>query len=318
MLEFRRQVLESADSSNNVVKQALEAGEPEGLAIQARCQTGGYGRQGRGWSSPRGGMYLSLLLRPTVPPAQLPTLSLVTGLAVRDALRSLVCAEEARRITVKWPNDVVFCETEGLLGIVPDITAHGLSRPSICSNSLGSHESATDASCSCGTRSAEDLVSPVSARARSNGKTLDKRQLRKMCGISLESHAGGICIGIGVNVFPAASAGEAPVHGNRPLYLAELGYGHTCEQDAAVDAVADAVLAAFAARYERWLEEGFALFATDFADNDPLYGKRIQMVDVEGRPLVSGIAQGIDGSGNLRVLTETGLRPVSFGEAHLI
>lgn len=273
MLEFRRQVLESAESSNNVVKQALEAGESEGLAIQARCQTGGYGRQGRGWSSPRGGMYLSLLLRPTVPPAQLPTLSLVTGLAARDALRSLVCAEEARRIAVKWPNDVVFCENLASLG------------------TAGTH---------------------------SGGEVLDKRQLRKMCGISLESHAGGICIGIGVNVFPAASAGEAPVHGNRPLYLAELGYGHTCEQDAAVDAVADAVLAAFAARYERWLEEGFAPFATDFADSDPLYGKRIQMVDVEGRPLVSGIAQGIDGAGNLRVLTETGLRPISFGEAHLV
>lgn len=272
-IQFRRQVLESVDSSNNVVKQALEAGEPEGLAIQARCQTGGYGRQGRRWSSPRGGMYMSLLLRPTVPPAQLPTLSLVTGLAVRDALRSLVCAEEARRIAMKWPNDVVFCE---------------------------------------------DIACPASVRARSAGEVLDKRQLRKMCGISLESHGGGICIGIGVNVFPAATVEEATVTGNRPLYLTELGYGHTCEQDAAVDAVADAVLAAFAARYERWLEEGFAPFASDFADGDPLYDKRIQMVDVEGHPLVSGIAWGVDSAGNLLVLTETGLRPVSFGEAHLV
>lgn len=273
MLEFRRQVLESADSSNNVVKQALEAGEPEGLAIQARCQTGGYGRQGRGWSSPRGGMYLSLLLRPTVPPAQLPTLSLVTGLAVRDALRSLVCAEEARRIAVKWPNDVVFCE---------------------------------------------GLTSSSPAGARLNGETFDKRQLRKMCGISLESHAGGICIGIGVNVFPATSAGKAAMAGNRPLYLAELGYSHTCEQDAAVDVVAQAVLASFAVRYDRWLKEGFAPFAADFAENDPLFGKCIQMVDVEGRSLVSGIARGIDNAGSLLVLTETGLRPVSFGEAHLV
>ena len=272
-IQFRRQVLESADSSNNVVKQALESGEPEGLAVQARCQTGGYGRQGRGWSSPRGGMYMSLLLRPVVPVAQLPTLSLVTGLAVRDALRGLVCAEEGRRIAVKWPNDVVFCE---------------------------------------------GLASPGPAGALASGETFDKRQLRKMCGISLEYHAGGICIGIGVNVFPAAPAGETAMTGNRPLYLAELGYGHTCEQDAAVDAVADAVLAAFAARYERWLREGFAPFATDFAESDPLFGKQIQMVDVEGRPLISGVAQGIDSAGNLLVLTETGLRPVSFGEAHLV
>ncbi len=283
-IQFRRQVLESVDSSNNVVKQALEAGEPEGLAIQARCQTGGYGRQGRGWSSPRGGMYLSLLLRPSVSLAQLPTLSLVTGLAVRDALRSLVRVGEGRHIAVKWPNDVVFCE---------------------------------------------DPANPIPARVRSGGEALDKRQLRKMCGISLESHAGGICIGIGVNVFPAAPThvglnaaaaptGEVPVAGNRPLYLAELGYGHTCEQDVAVDAVAQAVLGAFAPRYSQWLKEGFAPFATPFADSDPLYGKHVQMVDVEGHPLVSGIAQGIDNAGNLLVLTEASLRPISFGEAHLV
>lgn len=45
------------------MKRALEAGEPEGLALRARRQTGGYGRQGRAWASPEGGLYLSLLLR---------------------------------------------------------------------------------------------------------------------------------------------------------------------------------------------------------------------------------------------------------------
>lgn len=307
MLEFRRQVLESADSSNNVVKQALEAGEPEGLAVQARCQTGGYGRQGRGWSSPRGGMYMSLLLRPVVPMVQLPTLSLMTGLAVRDALRGLVCAQEALHIMVKWPNDVVFCETE-----VPFVAS------SVLSGGADLREDAPDSLGSRETGSTEIASGSASPRTHSDGELLDKRQLRKMCGISLESHAGGICIGIGVNVFPAAPAGEAGVTGNRPLYLAELGYGHTCEQDAAVDAVAEVVLAAFAARYDRWLREGFAPFATDFAESDPLFGKQIQMVDVEGRPLISGVAQGIDSAGNLLVLTETGLRPVSFGEAHLV
>ena len=84
-LRFRVESLEAVGSTNDEVKRALEAGEPEGLAVRARRQTGGYGRQGRAWASPEGGMYLSLLLRPDVPPAQLPTLSLVTGLAVGPA-----------------------------------------------------------------------------------------------------------------------------------------------------------------------------------------------------------------------------------------
>ena len=282
MLDFRLQVLEEVDSSNSVVKRALEEGQPEGLAIQARRQTGGYGRQGRGWASPVGGMYLSLLLRPQVSLAQLPTLSLVTGLAVRDALRSLVVAEEARRIVVKWPNDVVYDEGEGACpGAAP----------------LG-----------------DPGATPAAQIA--GGERLNKATLRKMCGISLESHGGGICIGIGVNVLPPAA--PAAVSGNRPLYLAELGYGHTCQQQQAVDEVAQAVLGQFARHYTQWLQEGFALFATAFSQGDPLAGKQVAMVDVEGRPLAEGVAQGVDEHGNLLLLTVDGLRTIGFGEAHIL
>ena len=104
---FRLQVLESVDSTNEVIKRAIEDGEPEGLAIRAYRQTGGYGRQGRAWKSPRGGMYESIRLRPEVEMRELPTLALVVALAVRRALASLVVDDQARRICIKWPNDVV-------------------------------------------------------------------------------------------------------------------------------------------------------------------------------------------------------------------
>ena len=45
-LAFRLRVLDEVTSTNDEVKRALEAGEPEGLALRARRQTGGYGRQG--------------------------------------------------------------------------------------------------------------------------------------------------------------------------------------------------------------------------------------------------------------------------------
>ena len=104
---FRLRELAEVSSTNDVVKRALEAGEPEGLAVRACRQTGGYGRQGRTWASPEGGLYLSLLLRPRVPSAQLPTLSLVTGLAVREAVAAVADGSAAESVLIKWPNDVV-------------------------------------------------------------------------------------------------------------------------------------------------------------------------------------------------------------------
>ena len=55
-LLFRVRCLEETTSTNDEIKRALETGEPEGLIVRARRQTGGYGRQGRGWVSPEGGM----------------------------------------------------------------------------------------------------------------------------------------------------------------------------------------------------------------------------------------------------------------------
>lgn len=104
---FRIQEYDEASSTNDLVKQAIESGAAEGTVVCARVQTGGYGRQGRSWASPEGGLYMSVLLRPEVPPAQLPTLSLVVGVAVRRALAELAVAEMRDSVQVKWPNDVV-------------------------------------------------------------------------------------------------------------------------------------------------------------------------------------------------------------------
>ena len=103
-LLFRITYLPVAESTNTEVKRAIEAGEAEGLAVQAGRQTGGYGRRGHTWESPEGGLYLSLLLRPAVDVAALTTLPLVAGLAVWEACEAV--APEGR-FAVKWPNDVM-------------------------------------------------------------------------------------------------------------------------------------------------------------------------------------------------------------------
>ncbi len=88
------------DSTNEVAKAVLAEGAAPWTVVVAEKQVEGKGRFGRRWASPRGGLYLSVILQEDL--SRLPIISLVGGLAVVDALRAL--GVEA---TLKWPNDVL-------------------------------------------------------------------------------------------------------------------------------------------------------------------------------------------------------------------
>lgn len=113
-LKYRVSCYGEVESTNLLVKNAIRQGEDEGLVVTAVRQEGGYGRQGRVWLSPSGGLYFSVLLRPQVSLQRLPSLSLLCALAVRDAIAPFADAPEDIRI--KWPNDVV-CPQGKLCGI---------------------------------------------------------------------------------------------------------------------------------------------------------------------------------------------------------
>jgi BirA family biotin operon repressor/biotin-[acetyl-CoA-carboxylase] ligase len=99
-------LLAETTSTNDEAKHAAKGGAPHGSTWVAESQTAGRGRQGRAWFSPPGeNLLFSVLLRLTCPPARLPAISLVAGLAVCDAVRRV--ASEAR-VRIKWPNDVVW------------------------------------------------------------------------------------------------------------------------------------------------------------------------------------------------------------------
>ena len=101
---WRVEVLAATGSTNAVVAERAQAGEPAGLVVVAEAQTAGRGRLDRTWTSPpRAGLTLSALVRPDLPPEQWPWLPLLTGLAVASAVR-----EQAELDAVlKWPNDVL-------------------------------------------------------------------------------------------------------------------------------------------------------------------------------------------------------------------
>jgi BirA family biotin operon repressor/biotin-[acetyl-CoA-carboxylase] ligase len=114
-------VVDETGSTNADVRTAAEAGEGEGFVVIAERQHGGRGRLDRQWESPaRAGVLMSLLLRPTVPAAQLPLLPLLTGLAVVESVRAVA----ELPAMVKWPNDVLV-DGRKLAGILVERTADG-------------------------------------------------------------------------------------------------------------------------------------------------------------------------------------------------
>lgn len=102
---FRLRRFEDLDSTNDESKRQAAQGAPDGTIIVARRQTAGRGRRGRGWESPEGNLYASLLLRPDYGPQQAAQLSFVTALAVADTVRGILAAKTP--VELKWPNDVL-------------------------------------------------------------------------------------------------------------------------------------------------------------------------------------------------------------------
>ena len=314
---FRLQVLESVGSTNEVIKRAIEDAEPEGLAIRAYRQTGGYGRQGRAWKSPRGGMYESILLRPEVDMRELPTLALVVAIAVQRALASLVVDEQARRIRIKWPNDVVlvgegFGADCSACGTAPETAGH-----TPCSDSPALENSPLGCSRRAELRAAHAHQSQELHASQASAPSI-KSLYSKLAGISSEVHAGGVCVGIGVNVEPPADAMEVGGK-NAPAYLADLGFGFTCEREAAINAVGDAILREFEPLYRRWCEDGFEVLSREFAECSMLEGCFIRVANQMGKVVCKGTVRGVDASGRLLLQLEDGeTRAVESGEVHLL
>jgi BirA family biotin operon repressor/biotin-[acetyl-CoA-carboxylase] ligase len=114
-------VLSEIGSTNDAVMTAGQNGTAEGFAVLADRQTSGRGRLGRSWASlPGVGVYTSVLLRPPVPAHQAPLLTLVAGLAVVEAIRTVTNA----RPDLKWPNDVLLQDRK-IAGILTEMTCVG-------------------------------------------------------------------------------------------------------------------------------------------------------------------------------------------------
>ncbi len=264
MVEFNVARFGEIGSTNDQVKRALRAQGGEGYVCRAIAQTGGYGRQGRLWTSPEGGLYQSMLLRPTRDIASVPTLGFVVALSIRAALLRLA-ALPPDAVQVKWPNDVMVGD-------------------------------------------------------------------KKIAGISMEATAGGLCVGMGVNVFRPANPSELLSDAKYvPAFFEDLALSHTDagaisfgsgysfgNRRDAISAVGDAILSAFGQCYPVWQELGFDPFKAEYEDCSYLQGKRVRMQLLNGNIIVEGTVAGIDDFGQLLVDDGAEVRAVNSGEAHVL
>jgi BirA family biotin operon repressor/biotin-[acetyl-CoA-carboxylase] ligase len=109
---------EEIGSTSDRAKELADDGAEHGEVVIAEAQTAGRGRRGRAWTSPPGrNLALSVILRPDLPPARAPELTLVASIAVCDALR-----QAGVDAGIKWPNDVL-AGGKKIAGILTELAA---------------------------------------------------------------------------------------------------------------------------------------------------------------------------------------------------
>ena len=98
------QVFESVTSTNDLLREAAERNAPEFTVFAAKQQTAGKGRQGRQfYSPPQTGLYLSILFRPQIAPADTLALTPMAAVAAADAVERCT----GKQVQIKWVNDLL-------------------------------------------------------------------------------------------------------------------------------------------------------------------------------------------------------------------
>ncbi|MDP3792038.1 MAG: biotin--[acetyl-CoA-carboxylase] ligase [Candidatus Omnitrophota bacterium] len=107
------------DSTNDLAYQLAEKGIKEGTIILAEEQSKGKGRHGRRWASPpKGGVYMSCILKPRIAPNEIPRITLLAAVAVTRAIREVTSLD----VSIKWPNDIML-DGKKICGILTEMKA---------------------------------------------------------------------------------------------------------------------------------------------------------------------------------------------------
>ena len=91
-----------------------------GMVIAAEVQTGGIGRLGRAWVSPGGGIWTTIILKPTIPIDRLFMLTMVGSIAVVRSVKKI----SGIGALIKWPNDI-YIGKKKVGGVITELSAEG-------------------------------------------------------------------------------------------------------------------------------------------------------------------------------------------------
>lgn len=96
-------IYQELDSTQITAKFLAEKGAKEGAVVLARSQKKGMGRNGKNWFSPEGGIWLTVILRPSFTLEQSNIINVIFTTACMEVLRSF----NVPNLAIKWPNDIL-------------------------------------------------------------------------------------------------------------------------------------------------------------------------------------------------------------------
>jgi len=105
-------------STNTLAYGLAEHGSAEGTVVFAERQTKGKGRIGRKWDSPKGGIYMSCIIRPHLTPRNIQIITLIAAYAIAESIEKAT----GLSVQIKWPNDI-YMENKKVCGILTEMKA---------------------------------------------------------------------------------------------------------------------------------------------------------------------------------------------------
>ncbi|MDR2714930.1 MAG: biotin--[acetyl-CoA-carboxylase] ligase [Coriobacteriales bacterium] len=270
--------------------------------VIAEQQTAGRGRFDRAWASPKGNVYLSLLLELAAPPERRSALSLIVACAVRKALLG-ICEggaalkvgkpeqpvdevlhkpERSAALKLKWPNDIL-------------LVAEGTEEKH---DATGKAQGA-----------------PLDALAGIAQGTPLSVSLGKLVGILVETATDvqgivRVIAGIGINI--ARPAGES---NKQAAYLSDI-----LPKAPKRELVAAAAINNIHTAIQTWEEHGFSFapFCQEYERNLLLMEQEVAIHTFEGRIISEGVVRGVSSTGELLVEQSDGTTAsIAAGEVTL-
>ena len=115
----RIHVYDSLTSTNSLAKEMAYKGAPQGTVIIAKEQTGGRGRMGRTFFSPKNtGLYISIILRPQMKINQSLFITAAAGALITQSIKNITGLD----VQIKWVNDLYY-QNKKVCGILTEASS---------------------------------------------------------------------------------------------------------------------------------------------------------------------------------------------------